>query len=241
MKSIILLVFIGFCCCDGFSQCGGTLVTVPGDNMMAFCMGSGGSCTTSSTETLTPSVPAGNTITFDLTSSVTGPLGVCATVTATLETVPGGIIVFNSSSACGSAGGCGSTTFSITVPSLTTALKLTVNGTSCAPASGGTSQATVNFTTICSEPPNPCAPCVLAGSGSTWTWTGCKTTDWFDGCNWDRQSVPTTTSDVIIPNTTNKPLITAGTADCNTIEIQSSTGARLDLNSSGGGIINIAQ
>ncbi|MBN4061791.1 hypothetical protein JYU20_01165 [Bacteroidales bacterium AH-315-I05] len=84
-------------------------------------------------------------------------------------------------------------------------------------------------------------PCAQSGSGTIWNWNGCASTDWFDACNWDRQILPTLTSDVIIPNTTNKPLVTGGTADCNTIEIQSSSGARLDLNSTGGGIINIAQ
>ena len=88
---------------------------------------------------------------------------------------------------------------------------------------------------------NPCGACVLGGSGSVWTWTGCQSTDWFNPCNWDRQTVPNTTSNVIIPNTTNKPLINGAAADCFDITIQSSTGARLDLNSTGGGILNITK
>ena len=54
-------------------------------------------------------------------------------------------------------------------------------------------------------------------------------------------SLPDLSSDVTIPNTANKPLITGGTANCKTISIDSGSGARLDLNSSGGGVLNIAQ
>ena len=88
---------------------------------------------------------------------------------------------------------------------------------------------------------SPCGGCTSGGSGSTWTWTGCLGTDWFDPCNWDRQTIPISTSNVIIPNTANKPLINVAGAICNTIEIQSSLGARLDLNSSAGGTLTITQ
>ena len=88
---------------------------------------------------------------------------------------------------------------------------------------------------------SPCGSCVAGGSGTIWTWTGCVDTDWFDPCNWDRLSVPTTTSNVIIPNTVNKPLITGSYGDCFDITIQSSTGARLDIQSTAGGGLNVVK
>ncbi len=49
------------------------------------------------------------------------------------------------------------------------------------------------------------------GGGSnptgTLTWTGAVDTDWNTPCNWSPSSVPTATNDVVIPNTTNKPII----------------------------------
>ena len=78
-----------------------------------------------------------------------------------------------------------------------------------------------------------------SGTGTIWTWTGAIDTDWFEPCNWDRGTVPDCDSDVLIPNTSNKPYIGSSQAVCNTIEINSSAGARLDLNSSGGGSLKI--
>ena len=89
-------------------------------------------------------------------------------------------------------------------------------------------------------PPNPCAGCPSGGSGSTWTWTGCQDTDWFNACNWDRGSVPTSTSNVIIPGgTPREPTISSGAANCFNIEIRSSLGAEVTINSSGGAVLNI--
>ncbi len=82
-----------------------------------------------------------------------------------------------------------------------------------------------------------CFPTVF--SGSTWTWTGCTDTNWFNPCNWDRGSIPNTTSLVIIPPTANDPTISSGTANCFDITIQSSLGAVINLNSGSGGVINI--
>ena len=82
-----------------------------------------------------------------------------------------------------------------------------------------------------------CSPTVF--SGSTWTWTGCTNTDWFNPCNWDRGSIPNTTSFVVIPPTANDPTISSGTANCFDITVQSSLGAVVNLNSSSGGAINI--
>ena len=83
--------------------------------------------------------------------------------------------------------------------------------------------------------------CPSGGSGTTWTWTGCIDNDWFNPCNWDRLSIPTTASNVIIPFTANQPLITSGTANCFDLTIQSSSGALLTINSSGGGSLNVVK
>lgn len=79
------------------------------------------------------------------------------------------------------------------------------------------------------------------GAGVIWTWTGSQSTNWFDSCNWDRLAIPTSTSDVVIPNTANKPLITAGTGSCKTIEIQANSGAYVVVDGSGGGVLTVAQ
>lgn len=58
----------------------------------------------------------------------------------------------------------------------------------------------------------------------TLTWTGAISTDWNLTCNWSPASVPTADNDVVIPNTTNDPVIGTGTAAlAKTVEIQ--TGA----------------
>ena len=82
--------------------------------------------------------------------------------------------------------------------------------------------------------------CSDTGSGTTWNWTGDTDKDWFTACNWDRNSVPTCNSDVIIDGTAPvQPEITGATALCNTIEINSSAGGRLDLISSSSGVLTI--
>lgn len=76
--------------------------------------------------------------------------------------------------------------------------------------------------------------------GSTWTWTGAVDTDWHTACNWDKQSVPNTASNVVIPGgTSNNPTISSANADCYDITINSSNGAVLTI--SGTRIINISK
>ncbi|AYQ33213.1 T9SS type A sorting domain-containing protein [Runella sp. SP2] len=58
------------------------------------------------------------------------------------------------------------------------------------------------------------------------TWTGLVDTDWNTACNWSPVSVPTATNDVIIPNTTNKPIINTA-AVAQSVEVQ--TGAMLTI------------
>ncbi|MFN8345089.1 MAG: T9SS type A sorting domain-containing protein [Spirosomataceae bacterium] len=69
-----------------------------------------------------------------------------------------------------------------------------------------------------------------AGGGSnptgTLTWTGAVDTDWNTPCNWLPSSVPTATNDVLIPNTTNKPIINT-TAVAQSVEVQA--GASLTI------------
>lgn len=64
---------------------------------------------------------------------------------------------------------------------------------------------------------------ISAGGGSTptgtITWTGSVDTDWNTACNWSPASVPTATNDVVIPNTTNKPIINTA-AVAKSVEVQ---------------------
>ena len=68
-----------------------------------------------------------------------------------------------------------------------------------------------------------------AGAG-TWTWNGSVNTDWFAACNWDKQSVPNSQSDVVIPGgTPNQPTIGSTGALCNTLSVVSTNGAVLTI------------
>jgi len=59
-----------------------------------------------------------------------------------------------------------------------------------------------------------------SGSPGIWRWVGSMSNDWFDACNWDKLSLPDTSSVVVIPgNTTNQPLIAGDTAYCKNINI----------------------
>ena len=77
----------------------------------------------------------------------------------------------------------------------------------------------------------------FTASTTTDTWTGCVSTDWATAGNWQDGTVPTVNDDVVIPNTSNKPEIMAGTlAVAKSMEVLSS--ARLTLNASGNLTIN---
>lgn len=67
-------------------------------------------------------------------------------------------------------------------------------------------------------------------------WTGATNTTWAIGTNWNSGSAPTSASDVIIPNVTNKPVITSGTASCATLNIATSS----SVTTSGSGNLAIA-
>ncbi len=71
------------------------------------------------------------------------------------------------------------------------------------------------------------------------TWTGTVDRDWHKACNWSLNQIPTCSHDVLIPNTTNKPFIT-GTAHSKTINVASASGAFLEVESSGSGIVYVS-
>lgn len=100
------------------------------------------------------------------------------------------------------------------------------------------------FTTCLSPAGSPVTATVIcsstaAASASTYTWTGCVSIDWFDPCNWNTGTVPTTAKSVVIPNVTNDPRIVGGTANCFQLTIQ--TGAIVNLVSTSGGILNVTK
>ncbi|MFC2111499.1 hypothetical protein ACFLQ5_03510, partial [Bacteroidota bacterium] len=64
-------------------------------------------------------------------------------------------------------------------------------------------------------------------------WTGTNGTNWFDAGNWCG-GIPTTSTDVIIPNTSNQPVIGAAGAVCRNITINRD--ASLTINSDGLGV-----
>jgi hypothetical protein len=64
------------------------------------------------------------------------------------------------------------------------------------------------------------------------TWFGTTSTDWNTGSNWSGGAKPTSSTDIIIMNVTNDPVISStATADCKNIELQ--TGATLTIQSDG--------
>lgn len=80
----------------------------------------------------------------------------------------------------------------------------------------------------------------LDGGAGTWTWQGTASSDWFNRCNWDKRSLPDASSFVTVPSgTPNNPYISGAHAACKRITIQSTTGARVQINSTGGWKLNI--
>uniref|UniRef100_UPI00301D0410 FG-GAP-like repeat-containing protein n=1 Tax=Emticicia sp. 17c TaxID=3127704 RepID=UPI00301D0410 len=50
-----------------------------------------------------------------------------------------------------------------------------------------------------------------ATATETMTWTGTANNNWANGCNWTPNGIPTLTNQVVIPNTTNDPVVYSGT------------------------------
>ncbi len=80
------------------------------------------------------------------------------------------------------------------------------------------------------------------GPAGLWTWNGQIDTDWFEPCNWDKISVPDSSSNVLIPGATaNNPIINGGTGNCFVIEIASDNGALLTIYDSTGATLRVTQ
>ena len=78
--------------------------------------------------------------------------------------------------------------------------------------------------------------CGLPGPPGVWTWNGSVSNNWFNPCNWDKWSLPDTSSQVSIPGPTpNQPLVAVDTAYCKTITIDVSNGAHVYVDVSSGG------
>lgn len=74
--------------------------------------------------------------------------------------------------------------------------------------------------------------------GQTNTWTGAEDTDWHKDCNWSLNIIPSCAHHVIVPNTSNKPVV-SGIASCKSIDIQSANGALVTVQSSSGAVLQI--
>ena len=70
------------------------------------------------------------------------------------------------------------------------------------------------------------------------TWTGATDNSWHRSCNWSFNSIPTCADDVLIPFTSNQPVIT-GDAYCKSIDIMTNSGANLTVNYTLGGRLDI--
>ncbi|MEO1260814.1 MAG: MopE-related protein [Bacteroidota bacterium] len=71
---------------------------------------------------------------------------------------------------------------------------------------------------------------------TTRTWNGFFGTDWTEDCNWTPSGVPQSTDDVVIPNTTNKPVID-GTTSASVKSVKIKGEASLTIHS--GGTLNV--
>lgn len=71
---------------------------------------------------------------------------------------------------------------------------------------------------------------LVLNSVCDWTWTGATSTNWATASNWSTGSTPTSTSNVIIPNVTNKPTVSTATASCNNLTIESGASVTVGAN-----------
>lgn len=80
------------------------------------------------------------------------------------------------------------------------------------------------------------------GTPGLWTWLGGINDNWFEPCNWDKQTVPVSTSNVLIPGgTPNQCRIYGGTGHCYVIEVVSTNGANLTVDIVNGGYLEVHQ
>ncbi len=81
-----------------------------------------------------------------------------------------------------------------------------------------------------------------SGPVGVWTWLGAVNVNWFEPCNWDKFSIPDSTSNVLVPGSAGtNPLISMQPAHCRTIQIEYTNGAQLYINEGNGGELIIAQ
>jgi hypothetical protein len=163
---------------------------------------------------------------FTVTFTTTGTFNAGNIFTAQLSDASGS---FAAPLAIGSASNTSATPITCIIPGTTAAgTKYRIRVTASNPSTIGTDNG---------------SDLTLAGDGGTgtWTWQGGSGTDWFDRCNWDKKTLPDASSDVSIPNTANKPTITGANANCNTISIDSGSGAVLTIDATGGWKLNITQ
>ncbi|MCP9754772.1 hypothetical protein EGI26_06295 [Lacihabitans sp. CCS-44] len=122
-------------------------------------------------------------------------------------------------------------TDNVAVPSPNNQPNFTAQGTynfyaKCTGANTCVSDASANV----SVSVNLCTPLASSPGNVNITWTGLLSNDWSTACNWSPAWVPDLTSGkVIIPNTINKPVISASIPDVKSIEIQAA--ALLTINS----------
>lgn len=106
------------------------------------------------------------------------------------------------------------------------------NGGGVAGGNGGSSYtepSATNVTINNHTDDNGSVSIVIVGGTHTITWTGAVSTDWNTPCNWSPSGVPTATNPVIIPATTNKPVISSGTSVAKSVLIDG-LGASLTVN-----------
>ena len=123
----------------------------------------------------------------------------------------------------------GSTTFQITFDPTTTGLR----EATVSIANNDADENPYTFA-ISGTGTNTCTP--VTNTGQQLTWTGNVSTEWNNACNWSPILVPTATNDVVIPNTTNQPILSVNNAVVKSVEVQS--GATFTIAASGHLTIN---
>jgi hypothetical protein len=138
----------------------------------------------------------------------------------------------------------GSFSVTTTIGTVTATVAVPITATIPGPAAAGT---LYRIRVISSNPAvtgsDNGANLTLAGDGGagTWTWQGTAGANWFDRCNWDMKTLPSATSDVVIPPTGNNPVISGAAAACRKVTVNSAAGARLYVNTTGGGTLTVTQ
>ncbi len=201
---------------NGNSICQGSSIQLSaiGGNSYTWSPTTGLSSSTGSTVTANPS----STTTYTVTGSNSQGNAGSATITVTVNPLPiASIQGINTSCPSGSSlsasGGQsylwsnGSTAQTINVnPTSTTTYTVTVTANGCSAAKSRTVYPV-----------------------DTITWTGSIDTDWHKPCNWNPPAVPQACNSVVIPFSTNQPIISQ-IASCKDLWIYTSNGANLVIN-----------